>query len=677
MFLRAKLLTLGLLMCISLLYAQKPTQDSVLKEIREVGYGLLNKENLDTLLKEVKEAKYLAYQIKDDRSDLYAYTLQYTGTIFQRMSKLDSSIIYTQKSINLLKTLDNLVLKGDAYNLQGLNYRDLGDYMTARAYFDTSMVIYGQSQRPNKITQPANNLGLLYKDIGNYQKSLEFYQQVLRVHQSNQNIPKILSVKGNMSIVLMHMHEFDKAEEMAKNCIELGNENVSDTTVFILLTKAYSQLGRIYENKGVAFNDTSYFQKALKQHQKAMENWRLLGGRVTSEDTVTTLLNIASTYQYLEAYEEALEYYNLCLPLAEGDNQLPRYLSEKILLNISDVYFSLNDQEKGLEYLGKLTEQKQSKDQDQQTRSTILQPGNLSFWINALEVEKRLEEERQRNTEAKFSYFLTIAFLIAGISVFSAFAFHFRKREKFRAKENQLKEQALAAKEKKIKYLEKLRDTLNWIHKTQDLHEILQKYGRDIHTNVSNSIAVAMRSIDNLEGELLAIISKEKYEDIFNILEHAYKEARETSHILLDLKIESNPTRTLQSHYQEICEWYKSSNLQIDLSPFGLEKAPISSEIKRYLIAILKEALGNIVKHAEATLATIDVSYTEREGKRNLSIIISDNGIGFTESEIERGAGLNIIEQYIRDIGGEPQILSIPEKGTTIAFNIGIPLEEN
>ena len=184
-------------------------------------------------------------------------------------------------------------------------------------------------------------------------------------------------------------------------------------------------------------------------------------------------------------------------------------------------------------------------------------------------------------------------------------------------------------------------------------------------------------NIDNLEGELLAIISKEKYEDIFKILEYAYKEARETSQILLNLKIESNPTRTLLSHYQEICEYHKSSNLRIDLNTFGLVKASFSSEQKRYLIAILKEALGNIVKHAEATHTTVDVSYTEREGKKNLSIIISDDGIGFTESKIERGAGLNIIEQYIRDIGGEPKVLSIPGKGTTISFNIDIPLEEN
>ena len=359
--------------------------------------------------------------------------------------------------------------------------------------FDSSMVAYSQSQTPNKIAQPANNLGILNKDIGNYQKSLELFQLALNIHQSNQNISKILSIKGNMSAVLVFMYEFDKAEEMAKSCIKLGTENMSDTTVFILLSRAYGQLGHIYENKGIVFDDTSYFQQALEQHKKARANWQLLGNIATAEDTITTLLNIASAYQFLKQYEEALAYYNLCLPLAEGDNQLPRHLSEKILLNISDVYFALGDQEKGLEYLGKYTRLKETKDQEQQTRGTILQPGNLNFWINALEAEKKLGAERQRNAKDRFNFLLTITFLIAGMSVFGSLAFHFRRQEKLRVKESQLKEQALEAQKKKIQYLEKLRDSLNWIHKTQDLREILQKYGRDIHTNVSNIIAVAMR----------------------------------------------------------------------------------------------------------------------------------------------------------------------------------------
>ncbi len=90
---------------------------------------------------------------------------------------------------------------------------------------------------------------------------------------------------------------------------------------------------------------------------------------------------------------------------------------------------------------------------------------------------------------------------------------------------------------------------------------------------------------------------------------------------------------------------------------------------KRNLFLAYKEAINNIVKHADAT--TVIVETRKQEGQFMLKI--KDNGKGFDRNkEQKRGNGLHNFEKRMVEIDGITHIESVPNQGTCITFSLSI-----
>jgi signal transduction histidine kinase len=85
------------------------------------------------------------------------------------------------------------------------------------------------------------------------------------------------------------------------------------------------------------------------------------------------------------------------------------------------------------------------------------------------------------------------------------------------------------------------------------------------------------------------------------------------------------------------------------------------------LFLAVKEALHNIVKHAQASEVTMRVAASEEA----LRIIIEDNGRGFTGAADNALAdGLRNMRQRLTEVGGSCHIESQPGAGTRVVFEI-------
>src|SRR5690606_33623400 len=80
---------------------------------------------------------------------------------------------------------------------------------------------------------------------------------------------------------------------------------------------------------------------------------------------------------------------------------------------------------------------------------------------------------------------------------------------------------------------------------------------------------------------------------------------------------------------------------------------------------IIQEAVNNSLKYAAADKIEINIS----KEKNHYLIEISDNGIGFEQTAVEMGNGLNNIKKRAREIGGTIEIVSNPNKGTRIILD--------
>ena len=99
---------------------------------------------------------------------------------------------------------------------------------------------------------------------------------------------------------------------------------------------------------------------------------------------------------------------------------------------------------------------------------------------------------------------------------------------------------------------------------------------------------------------------------------------------------------------------------------------PLPETIEENLLRIAQEALTNVIKHSEATRATITLDY----GPQSVRLHIQDNGSGFV---IDKHAGpreghfglLGITERTNR-LRGNVSLGSEPGKGTTVQVTIPI-----
>src|SRR5262249_31783570 len=82
------------------------------------------------------------------------------------------------------------------------------------------------------------------------------------------------------------------------------------------------------------------------------------------------------------------------------------------------------------------------------------------------------------------------------------------------------------------------------------------------------------------------------------------------------------------------------------------------------LFRIVQEALGNAVKHARANRLSVRVSRTGD----NVSLTVSDDGVGFDQCRLdsEPGLGLNTMRDRATQLGGRFELESAPGAGTVI-----------
>jgi signal transduction histidine kinase len=90
------------------------------------------------------------------------------------------------------------------------------------------------------------------------------------------------------------------------------------------------------------------------------------------------------------------------------------------------------------------------------------------------------------------------------------------------------------------------------------------------------------------------------------------------------------------------------------------------------LYGLVREALANTVKHADATAVAIDVSATDRV----VAIEVRDDGCGFTPAGAGVGSfGLQSMRSRATQLGGRLTITSGPGRGT--AVHVEVPARPN
>ncbi|MGZ6966045.1 MAG: sensor histidine kinase, partial [Acidimicrobiia bacterium] len=106
------------------------------------------------------------------------------------------------------------------------------------------------------------------------------------------------------------------------------------------------------------------------------------------------------------------------------------------------------------------------------------------------------------------------------------------------------------------------------------------------------------------------------------------------------------------------------SELRAHLDFDGAIDAGVPSDVAPDLLAVLREALSNTVRHANARKVDVRLSTTD-----GIELRVTDDGVGLPE-DLERRSGLANLAQRAEAYGGTFRIESRPGGGTTIIWRV-------
>ena len=153
--------------------------------------------------------------------------------------------------------------------------------------------------------------------------------------------------------------------------------------------------------------------------------------------------------------------------------------------------------------------------------------------------------------------------------------------------------------------------------------------------------------------------------DIADDLELTYREVREVSHDLMSKALEKTD---LLSALEDLTLRARQAqpDLQLQLyTNYPLDDIPKLAQLHLYRIA--QELLGNVLRHARAATATLQLLHDE--GK--LLLTMEDDGVGFEPEKTEpEGIGLANIRTRVGVLRGQLRLESAAGKGTFVSIEI-------
>ncbi len=194
------------------------------------------------------------------------------------------------------------------------------------------------------------------------------------------------------------------------------------------------------------------------------------------------------------------------------------------------------------------------------------------------------------------------------------------------------------------------------------------EFGSELHDNVCQILATSLISL----GMIKKGLKPEEMEWLNKCREYitmASDEIRNLSHRLAPAFFGDTTLKEIFLSLLDdfnLSEYYKIT-LYFDEA---ITQCPVNREVQLNLYRILQEQLKNILKYSKADRVGVEVFIYDD----NLTMMTSDNGIGFDVKELKSGIGFANMKRRAELFYGHLRIESWPGKGCSIF--IDIPLKE-
>ncbi|NRR92440.1 sensor histidine kinase [Winogradskyella undariae] len=599
-------------------------------------------------LKWLEESKALEMDLQVARA-LYAL-----GNLGNISGDYKSTITYTTEAITLLKAVK--VEKGLAacYNILALGYKNLGQYPEAMDSFIQCLNYAKLTKNKVQESNAYQNIATLYLLQKEYKKAAENLDRAANLYRELGDDDGVLTTLFNFANILKEEGKFDQAREHYQTVLgyreKEGNKAVI-AYVNINLSQMLVEEGRCKEAV-IALRKTMSLLEALK----------------FNSDLVIVLNDLGLCESKLGHRKEAIAAFVKALSI--GQNQSLQLYNSDIYKNLAQLYEEDGDYENALKFYqkGVITGEEQNSLDKEKYVANIQERYETELKetrIQLLEKEQKLSDAELQKVELTVKRQKLIRnVLIAGfglvlltliiLRLFYLQRLRVQKELSLQQEENAKQKISEMMKDHKLSVIERYQEG-------QD--EERSRLAREIHDGIGSDLAGIKIAFEHY---VESNHDQSQSNRIAKAISSACVDVRSLSHQLHPLSFSKiGFTSFLNDFIDQI-----STKSSIEIQTFFFPEEEID-QLPELLLAdayrIVQELINNILKHAEATHA--DVQLTKHED--HLNIVINDNGKGFKKNK-KQGIGLRNIKERLHKVEGDLDIDSSPGNGTSITINIPI-----
>ena len=598
--------------------------------------------------------EWLAESKKID-SDLQAVRALYAlGNLGNVSGDYKSAVSEIEKAIILLKKLELESGMAACYNVLALGYKNLGEYPKAMDSFVKCLKYSKKTENKQQEANAYQNIATLYLLQKDYKKSAESLDRAADLYRALGDDNGVLTTLFNFANILKEEGKYDLAREHYKTVLNYrkkeGNKaviayvniNLSQMLVLeekcqeavIALKKTVVLLEELQFNSDLAIvlNDLGLCETRLGNTKEAI-NYFQKALAIGDEQSLlmyksSIYKNLAQLYKDDKNYEKALDFYELGVTTRAEQNTLDK---EKYVAKIQERY-------------------------ETQLKETRIQLLENEQKLNEAELQKvELTVKRQRLVRNVFiTGFILVLFTLIILRLSYIKRLKVQKELNLQQEENAKQKITDMMKDHKLSVIERFQEG-------QD--EERARLARDIHDGIGSDLASIKIAFEHYaESHHDASQSKR----IANAIASACVDVRGLSHQLHPLPFSKIGFTSFLSDFIEQVSKKSKTNIKTYFFPEeDIDQLPEDLLADAY--RIVQELINNMLKHAEATEA--DVQLTRHED--HLNIVVNDNGKGFKKNK-KQGIGLRNIKERLQKVKGTLDIDSNPGHGTSITIDIPI-----
>jgi two-component system nitrate/nitrite sensor histidine kinase NarX len=202
------------------------------------------------------------------------------------------------------------------------------------------------------------------------------------------------------------------------------------------------------------------------------------------------------------------------------------------------------------------------------------------------------------------------------------------------------------------------------------LQEERSVIARELHDSLAQSLSYLKIQVSRLEKEIRDQRGQESILQVSHMirkgLNGAYRQLRE---LLTTFRLRINQEGLSAALEDTVDEYRERSVLSIDLVDH-IAHCEFNPNAEIHIIQIVREALSNVLRHSNATHASVEV---ECDDDGLVTVLIDDDGVGLgEEAEMLQHYGLPIMQERAEWLAGRLTIGESPSGGTRVKLTFSV-----